>query len=66
MQQIGTEGVQGETRLSGHHSSQSAGLVEYTDFISAPLQKGPGISNDGYSPSIYPFDQVSATDFCLE
>ena len=35
-------------------------------FISGPLQKGSGISNEGYSLGIHSFDKVSAREFCLE
>ena len=35
-------------------------------FISGPLEKGSRVSNEGYSPGIYPFYKGSACEFCLE
>ena len=35
-------------------------------FVSGPLEKGSGISNEWYSPGIYSFDKVSSVEFCLE
>ena len=34
--------------------------------MSGPLEKGFQVSNEGYSPSTYSFDKVSAIGFCLE
>ncbi len=34
-------------------------------FISGPLEKGPRVSNEWYSPSIYSFDKVSARKLFL-
>ena len=35
-------------------------------FISSPLEEGSRISNEGHSPIIYSFNEVSAGEFCLE
>ena len=44
----------------------SCSLVHLFKFISGPLGKGSGISNEGYSPGIYSFGKVSARKFCLK
>ena len=35
-------------------------------FLSGPLEKGSRVSNEGYSPSIYSFENVSAGELCFE
>ena len=44
----------------------SCPLIHVFKFISGPLERGSGISNEGYTPSIYSFDEVTAGEFCLK
>ena len=39
--------------------------VHLFTFVYGPLQKGPGISNEWYSPGICSCDKVSAGEFCI-